>query len=293
MAFTEKHFHALNSKGYHRITYSDWGDPQARPIIGVHGLTGNGHDFDVIAAALINHGYRFIAVDLVGRGRSDFLPDPLDYNYQQYCADLMLLLAHLDLTRPHCLDWLGISLGGLLGIRLAGLENSPICRLILNDVGPEVPQAALDFIHGVIAQEYRFDTLQELETRMRATRGLSWGPISDQQWKDMAEHNARALDDGRLTYGYDPRIAEIFKLHPTGQESLWPYWGNIAAPVQVLHGAQSMVLTAPIIESMQSSYRGTGIEVVTFEDCGHVPSLMHPSQIEKVLTWLNTAPISS
>lgn len=293
MPFCEKHFYALNSKGYHRIVYNDWGDPDARPIIGVHGLTGNGHDFDFIAAELISSGYRVIAVDLAGRGRSDFLPDALDYNYNQYCNDLMALLAHLDLTAPDSVDWLGISLGGLLGIKLAGLPSSPIRRLILNDVGPEVPKESLNFIHAVVSQVYAFDTLAAMETRMRQTRGLSWGPVTDEQWKHMAEHNARPLDDGTITYGYDPQIAEIFKIEPLGAVDLWPYWQAIKAPVLVLHGAQSLVLTQDIINAMSAQFSGHSMVVARFEDCGHVPSLMHPPQIDIVRQWLDETPITA
>lgn len=292
MPFCEKHFYALNSRGYHRIVYNDWGDPDGQPVICVHGLTGNGHDFDVLAENLTSSGFRLIAVDLAGRGRSDFLQDSLDYNYNQYCHDLMALLAHLCLAQPASVDWLGVSLGGLLGIKLAGMENSPIRRLILNDVGPEVPKAALDFIHMVIAQPYYFKTVGEIEQRMRETRGLSWGPVTDEQWKLMAEHNARALDDGNLTYGYDPRIADIFKTQPTGDSDLWPYWENIKAPALVLHGAQSMVLTGDIITKMNNHYNGRSLGVARFEDCGHVPSLMHPPQIDIIRSWLNDTPIA-
>ena len=291
MGFSEQTFLSLNSQGYHRIVYNDWGDPNGRPIIGVHGLTGNGHDFDYLAEDLTKNGFRLIAVDLPGRGRSDFLPDPLDYNYTQYCYDLMALLAHLDLARPHSVDWLGISLGGLLGIKLAGMKDSPIARLILNDVGPEVPKAALDFIHMVIAQQYTFGTIEEVEQRMRQTRGLSWGPINDEQWHHMAAHNARALDDGTLTYGYDPAIAKIFKTEPTGDSDLWPYWSAITAPVQVIHGAQSLVLTSDIINQMRETYNGASFDLVQFADCGHVPSMMHPHQIEIVRKWLEATPL--
>tara|TARA_B100000780_G_scaffold274039_1_gene238486 strand:- start:510 stop:1385 length:876 start_codon:yes stop_codon:yes gene_type:complete len=291
MSYSERTFLSLNSEGYHQLVYNDWGDPNGRPVIGVHGLTGNGHDFDFIAEDLIDHGYRFIAIDLPGRGRSDFLPNPLDYNYNQYCHDLMALLAHLDLASPAAVDWLGISLGGLLGIKLAGMSGTPIARLILNDVGPEVPKPALDFIHSVIAHRYVFDTIEDVEQRMRETRGLTWGPITDHQWHHMAKHNARALDDGSLTYGYDHAIAKIFEAEPTGDTDLWPYWDKIQAPVQLIHGAQSLVLISDIIDQMRGRYTGHSLDLVQFADCGHVPSLMHPHQIEIVRKWLNATPI--
>ena len=265
----------------HKIAYRAWGDDNAPAIIGVHGLTGNGSDFDFLAPALVEKDYRVIAVDLAGRGESDFLKNPLDYNYDVYCADLLALLSHLDLR---AVDWIGISLGGLLGIKLAGMGASPIRRLIINDVGPEVPKMALDFIHQVISQSYEFDDVTALETRMRATRGLTWGKVTDEQWAHMAAHNARALPNGKVTYAYDPAIAKIFETQPTGDENLWPYWENINVPVLLLWGKKSMILTKKIIKQMKKS--GPAFDLHTFKDCGHVPSLMAPGQIEVVTDWL-------
>lgn len=283
MGFSEKTFASKNSQGLHTIVYNDWGDEDARPIICVHGLTGNGRDFDIIAPELVKDGYRVIAVDLPGRGRSDFLPNPLDYNYHQYCHDLKTLLDLLNLKE---VDWLGVSLGGLLGIKIAGEAQSPIKRLILNDVGPVVPKPALDFIHSVISQTYRFDSIPDLEKRMRETRGLTWGPMTDAHWKKMAEDNARALPDGGITYSYDPAIAKVFEKFPIGEEDLWRYWDKIACPVKLIHGKMSVVLTKPIVEEMKVRGPGPQMTYTVFKDCGHVPSLMAHNQIKSVMNWL-------
>ena len=210
MTFREKSYFGFHKDGQHQIFYSDWGDEDANPIICVHGLTGNGHDFDVLAEDLVEHGHRVIAVDLPGRGRSDFHDDPLLYNYDQYMDDLHALLVDLGYEAPNSVDWIGVSLGGLLGMRMASMDESPIKRLIINDVGPVVPTEALEFIYQVIKRDYHFDTLADFEERLRATRGKMWGPVTDEQWHHMAEHNARALDDGRITYAYDPHIREVF-----------------------------------------------------------------------------------
>ena len=286
MPYRELNFTGINSRGEHKVVFNDWGPDDGLPVICVPGLTGNAHDFDYIAPALVKEGYRVIAIDLPGRGRSDFLPDPLDYNYNQYIRDLVGLLQELGFNKPASVDWLGVSLGGLLGIRLAGTPHSPIRSLILNDVGPVVPQNALDFIHMVISQTYSFETLHDLETRMRATRGLTWGPVTDEQWNHMARHNARALENGMISYGYDPGIAAVFKSEPTGEQDLWPYWENITCPVLVLHGKKSVVLTADILADMRESGPGPTMTVKTFADCGHVPSLMAPEQIKVVREWL-------
>jgi len=283
MTFQEKSYFSFHETGQHQIYFNDWGPEDGNPVICVHGLTGNGYDFDFLAENLIEHGHRLIAVDLPGRGRSDFHSDPLLYNYDQYMRDLHELLVHLDLQAPESVDWLGVSLGGLLGIRLAALEHSPIKRLIINDVGPTVPQAALDFIYQVISQEYHFDTVKDLEQRMRATRGLTWGPVSDAQWHHMAEHNARATDDGRITYAYDPQIARIFENAPIGDVDLWESWQQITCPAMVIQGADSLLLTDDILDRMEELRE---FDLTVFEDCGHVPSLMAPDQIKAVRKWL-------
>ena len=277
MPFQEHSFISNSTK----VVYSDWGAEDGRPIVCVHGLTGNGFDFDFIAPALVEDGYRVIAVDLPGRGRSDFLSNPLDYNYETYLQNLGDLLTHLGLTRT---DWLGVSLGGLLGMRMAGEENSPIERLILNDIGPEVPKDALNFIYQVIKQPYYFEDVAELEQRMRATRGLSWGPVTDEQWAHMAQHNARATDDGRVTYAYDAEIARVFEGEPLGSVDMWACWNAIACPVMVIQGGQSILLTTDIIENMRQS--GPAFDFQVFDDCGHVPSLMAEEQIQAVRGWL-------
>lgn len=285
MSFQEKSYYGLHGNGQHRICYSDWGDKDANPLICVHGLTGNGHDFDYLAEDLINHGHRVIAVDLPGRGRSDFHDDPALYNYDQYMKDLHELLVDLNLEAPGSVDWLGVSLGGLLGIRMASMENSPVKRLMVNDVGPSVPKEALDFIFGVISQDYAFDTVSDLEARMRETRGKTWGPVTDEQWHHMAEHNARGRDDGRITYAYDPKIGVVFEHSPIGDVDLWGQWAQIKCPTMLIHGADSTLLTEDIIERMRQN--GPDFDLVTFDGCGHVPSLMAPNQIEILRSWLN------
>ncbi len=297
MNFTEKSYRSLNSLGFHNIVYSDWvpqnTDNKERIIIGVHGITCNGSDFDILAEALCDRGYRFIAVDLPGRGRSDFLPNPMDYNPIQYSRDIAALLAHLDIDQNQTIDWLGVSLGGLIGIALAGVQNSPISRMIINDVGPVVPQAAMEYIKDVVFEPRYFDTIKHLEDDLRTNQRSQWGPLTDEQWHHMAEQNARALDDGSLTYAYDPDIRIPFaKALKTGGGDLWPYWDNIKCPVMVLRGGYSKILPLEIVQDMQNRGPGENMHLVQFDDCGHVPSMWAPGHIEAITQWLNSAPTS-
>ena len=283
----------INSAGTHKIVYSDWGHSNPNIIVCIHGLTGNGHDFDYLAPTLVNRGYRVIAIDLAGRGRSDFLSDPMDYNYTQYHQDIMAVLDSLGLNKPNSIDWLGISLGGLLGISIAGMQDSPIKRMIINDVGPEIPEKSLKLIYYIIRKLFKFKDINALETRMRKTRGLSWGPITDEQWQYMARHNYRNLPPSllskrkQITYAYDNKIAVIFKKTPIGGHNLWDYWSNITCPVLVLRGGKSLILPVEILERMKDTATNFQMDTHEFADCGHVPSLMAPDQIKVVSDWLD------
>lgn len=292
-----------NSRGTHKIVYSDWKPKNhdantANVLVCIHGLTGNGNDFDFLADKLTEENYRIIAIDLPGRGRSDFLQNPLDYNYDQYVTDINAVLSDLDLNKPKSIDWLGVSLGGLLGFMIAAEENSPIRRLIVNDVGPEVPQAALDFIYRVIKRTYTFNSLTDFENRLRATRGKFWGPMENMHWQHMAEHNHRTIKAGlifkkdKITYAYDPKISHIFKTAPTGSEDLWQSWKKIDCPILVLRGENSLLLTHEGLEKMlKNPPKNSAINTHTFADCGHVPSLMQDDQILVIQNWLEQTSI--
>ncbi|MFK7838917.1 MAG: alpha/beta fold hydrolase [Bdellovibrionales bacterium] len=282
--FLEKTVIGKTQSGPHNIAYQDWGQPGNPPVFCVHGLTGNSFDFDFLAADLVRHGYRVISITLVGRGKSDFLNDPMDYNYSHYIKDIFAVLDAENLNTPNSLDWIGISLGGLLGMHIAAMENSPIQRLILNDIGPVVPEAALNFIHEVIKVPYHFENLDALELRMRQTRGLSWGPVTDEQWTHMAQHNHRLLDDGNYSYAYDPRIAVVFEHAPIGDVDLWEVWNAISCPILLIHGKKSLLLTKKIIKAMRKT--DTDFDLLTLKKCGHAPSLMAPDQILAITEWL-------
>jgi pimeloyl-ACP methyl ester carboxylesterase len=284
----EKSFLTLCSTGYHKIVYSEWGPEDGPVIICAHGLTGNGHDFNWIAPVLAKEGYRVIAIDMPGRGRSDFLPNPQDYNYRQYLNDLSCLFAHAGVSAASSVDWIGISMGGLLGIILASYENTPIKRLIIDDIGPDMPQEDLDLITQYISTEYRFETIKEMEDFMRQTRGLNWGPVADEQWPVMAENNARALEDGSITYAFDPMIADVFSSEPVGDLDLWERWHNIKCPSLILRGSESTLFTQSTAEKMLQTGPGADglVTLEIIQGCGHVPALMDSAQHNLIKSWL-------
>lgn len=273
----ERFVQGLSPSGFHRLRYFEWGARDADVVICVHGLTRNAHDFDRLADRLADR-YRVVAVDMVGRGGSDWLGDPAGYTYAQYQADMNALLARLDVERVH---WIGTSMGGLVGMFLAALPGTPIASLLLNDVGPIIPKAALQRIVGYTG-DARFASLPELERDMRTVLA-PFGPLSDEEWAHLARHGHRVRPDGALAWAYDPAIAENLK-RDVADVNLWRYWDKVSCPTLVLHGAESDLLSAETALEMQK--RGPRARVVTFPGIGHAPALMAEDQLEVVAKWL-------
>lgn len=281
MTMREHSVWSLGPHGFHKLAYSEWGDPTNRQVIVcVHGLTRNGRDFDAFAETLAPE-YRLACPDLPGRGRSHWLPASADYKIPTYLADLVTLIARLDVDE---VDFVGTSLGGILGITIAAQPNSPIRKLVVNDIGAYVPRATLDRIKGYVGRDPHFDDLEGLEAYLRDVHA-PFGPLSDAQWRHLAQHSARAdTTRGGWRLHYDPDLAIPFRNSQDGDLDLWPLWERISCPVLILRGEQSDVFPADIAEAMLT--RGAGAELIEFPDVGHAPMLMDDRQIEVVREWL-------
>jgi pimeloyl-ACP methyl ester carboxylesterase len=270
----------LGPGGFHRLAYADWGAASApRVLVCVHGLTRNGRDFDRLAAAL-SERYRVICPDIAGRGRSDWLPEAKQYSSLQYLSDMAVLIARLGVAE---VDWLGTSMGGLIGMQLAAAKNSPIRRLILNDASPFIPKAALQRIAGYLGKDPHFASLDELEAYLRKVHA-PFGPLGDQDWRHLALQGYRRRENGGFGLAYDPGIAENYLAFIKEDFDLWSLWDKISCPVLVLRGASSDVLTADTAKKMQS--RGPKAKVVEFAGIGHAPALVVEDQIAVVRDWL-------
>ncbi len=273
--------------GFHRICYTDWGGAAAdRTVVAVHGLTRNGRDFDRLAAVLSGAeggGFRVVCPDLAGRGRSDWLPAAAQYAYPQYMADMTALIARLGVA---AVDWVGTSLGGLIGMMLAAQPGSPIRRLVLNDVGPFLPKVALARIAAYVGQDPRFSRLEEVEAYLRRVHA-PFGPLNDADWRHLALHGHRRVEGGGFALAYDPAIGAAFRKAAGRDVDLWPVWDAVRCPVLVLRGEASDVLTAATAEEMKA--RGPGARVVTIPGVGHAPALMSADQIAVVRDWLAAA----
>jgi pimeloyl-ACP methyl ester carboxylesterase len=276
-----KHILSSNVAGQHKIAYQDWGD-ESNPnvLICVHGLTRNSRDFDYLAKKLCDK-YRVIAPDIVGRGKSDWLPEAHHYSVEQYIKDMQILLQDLKVQQ---VDWLGTSLGGIIGMGMAASPNSPVRRLILNDIGPLVRKEVTRMLAQNLAATPEFRSLEELEHFLRIAY-RDTGELHDQQWQHMAQHDHQIQADGTIRRAYDPKIFHAIGQFQDGDIDMWPYWDKIQCPALVLHGAESKVLTQDICEEMLA--RKANTEVVTIPNVGHTPSLMIPGYIDVVAEWLS------
>jgi pimeloyl-ACP methyl ester carboxylesterase len=277
----------LSPSGFHKIAYVEWGPANdERPVICVHGLSRQGRDFDYLAARLAASGRRVICPDLPGRGRSDRIKNPDDYSLPQYCSDMNVLLARLGARE---VDWVGTSLGGLVGMVMAGFSGSIVRRLVINDIGPFVSSTGLRRIGAYIANmPTSFATIEDGETYFRTVLE-PYGYLSEEHWHHIAIHSLR-WEDERKYYAVlcDPLIAKAFNspwLYPL---DLWKYWEAINVPILVLHGAKSDLLSNDLTQEMRK--RNRRANVFRFDDCGHVPPLMTTAQVEVVANFLEAVP---
>ena len=284
-----------DAQGAHRMAYWQWGDPRAAHVVlCVHGLSRQGRDFDTLARALCacaTGPIRVVCPDVVGRGRSDWLKDPMGYQIPNYAGDMLALLAAL---KPQALDWVGTSMGGLIGIVVCGQPGLPlpvpVRRLVINDVGPVIQWSAVERIGAYLGQTGRFETLEQAAATMLAV-SASFGPISPEQWLELSRHMVRPIEggNGALTLHYDPAIAVPFRTltreaSAQGEAMVWQLYDNIQAQTLLLRGANSDVLSPQTAAAMVQ--RGPKAQLLEFSGVGHAPMLIADDQVRCVARFL-------
>jgi pimeloyl-ACP methyl ester carboxylesterase len=275
----------LAGAALHRMAYWEWGDPaNRRVLVCVHGLSRQGRDFDTLARAMAAE-YRVVCPDVAGRGRSERLADPMLYQIPQYVADMVTLLARLDADQ---VDWVGTSMGGLIGLGVAALRGSPLRRFVLNDVGPSIEPGALARIGEYLGEPVRWRTLDEAADAMRVI-SATFGPHTREQWLELSR--PMVVDDGAggLKLHYDPAIAEpLRRLTPAiaaaGEAALWAAWDALRCPTLLLRGAESDLLSHATAQAM--TQRGPRARLVEFAGVGHAPTLVAPDQVAAVREFL-------
>jgi pimeloyl-ACP methyl ester carboxylesterase len=277
---------ALGPHGFAKISYVEWGPREAEQVVVcVHGLTRNKRDFDFLALRLAHRGLRVIALDLPGRGESDWISTPTDYATPLYLAAVAAVIAR---SGARAVDYVGTSLGGHVGMEMAALPGNPIRRLLLNDFGARVGGIALQRIGSYLRMKRRFASVEELEAHLR-TIHAPFGHLTDAHWHHLAMHSAVKTEEGDFRQHYDPAIGRSFSWPLMVDISLWDVWDKVACPVMILRGEDSDLLHASTVREMQK--RGIAgknglVRSVEVRGVGHAPALMSDSQITLIEDFL-------
>lgn len=263
---------------FYRMATLEAGDPAAPPVVCVHGLTRNGHDFEPLMQALSDR-FLLIAPDLPGRGSSEWLADGALYQPATYVQALAHLLARIG--RP--VMWVGTSLGGICGMRIAAARAQPITKLVLNDIGPQIPEPALKRIQDyMLAAPESFADLAAFESHLRVIHA-PFGKLSDADWARMARTSAHTRPDGRLAFHYDPKITDPFRNELPKEIDLWAFWKRIKIPVLAIRGEASDLLLPQTLQRMVAD----GAQSLIIPDAGHAPALADRASHRAIADFLS------
>lgn len=294
----KNHILGISDEGFHTIAYSEWGslNYELPSIICVHGYTRNSRDFDPLANYLSIMGRHVFCPDVVGRGESSWFKKAHHYNFTQYVSDMNVLIARTGSTE---IDWIGTSMGGIIGMMLAALPNTPIRRLVLNDVGPQIPIYALKKIAKYAGKDSEFKSMEEAK-RYFQINYAEFGKLTEEQWDTFTTNTIKKIDEHHYISKLDPgiknpkstiQVVSEFFHHPHKalegilyDIDLWSIWQNVKCPVLVIRGVHSDLLTPEIISRMKRAH--DNVEVYEIEDAGHAPALLNQAEHERIDLWL-------
>lgn len=277
------------AKGTHRLAIYEWGSPDSPAILCIHGLTRNGRDFDFLARRLCSE-YRIVCIDVAGRGKSENFSDIRWYENGVYMQDILAVAEWMNIPT---FDWIGTSMGGIIGMMVASLVPGKITRLILNDIGALIPLEGLFRIMQYVGRKPKFDSFDEAERYLRAIMA-PFAVTDDLHWRHIFDHTFIRHDDGSVTLAYDPNIGEASRLAVNSMEtlsdvSLWMLWENIKCPVLILRGGDSDILPAEVAKKMVQTHANSTL--LEFKGVGHAPTLFDNAQIQPVVDWLDANPL--
>ncbi len=280
MARTGSVNYLLGTK-FHKMAYVEFGNPAAPAVVCVHGLTRTGRDFDTLAEALSDR-FHVICPDLPGRGKSEWLQEGMAYQPPSYVVALAHLLAQIN--KP--VAWVGTSLGGICGMMIAAAQNTPITRLVLNDVGPYIPAISLKRIRDYMTTApERFVSMAALEAHLRLVHA-TFGDLSNAQWAHLARFSARQVLDqtgqGAFAMHYDPKITDPIRAAMPLDVDMWPLWELIKVPRLVIRGAESDLLLPDTYQRMLEE----GAEGYVVANAGHAPALMDYESMARIKAFL-------
>jgi pimeloyl-ACP methyl ester carboxylesterase len=271
----------------HRIALYDWGNPDAqRVVLCVHGLTRNARDFDAIAEALVATGRRVIAISMAGRGESDWLANPMGYSYATYVADCLAVIDNFHLRK---VEWIGTSMGGIIGMMLTAAHPGRIRKLVLNDIGARLDKTALARIYSYVSQmPTAFADAASAEAYL-VESFAPWNITDATIWQRFVA-SSLLTRDGALRYACDPAIAVPIgiasqQFTEAADVDLSPIWNEIQTPTLILRGAESDILSEETVCGMRAT--NLHAQSITFPAVGHAPPLMTRNHIQPVLDWLD------
>ncbi|MTW12796.1 alpha/beta fold hydrolase [Pseudoduganella eburnea] len=277
-----KSVQCFSMSGLHQMAYKEWGEEDnPNVLVCVHGVTRVSDDFDNLAQSLCKD-YRVVCPDVVGRGRSGHLVNPQLYRLPQYVSDMVTLLARvLANGERQTVDWFGTSMGGLIGMGLASLPDSPVSKLVLNDIGPTLDAVAIQRIGDYIAQEVRFPTFKAGAEFVKMV-SVTFGEHTDAEWHKLAADVLRQDSDGSWVRHYDMGLALPFQsVTPESAKAdeamLWAAYDAIRCPTLLVRGANSDLLSRATAEAM--TQRGPKAKLVEIPNVGHAPTFLHDDQI--------------
>ncbi|MBT6202882.1 MAG: alpha/beta hydrolase [Alphaproteobacteria bacterium] len=279
-AMHEEHIAVPHGGGTVNLFYRSWGDADAdRTAVCIHGISRNGSDFRWLAEDLASNGWKVVAFDMVGRGGSDWLDEPMGYTVPVYAGHMAHAMKALNLKN---VDWIGTSMGGLLGLIMAAMGTS-FRSIVLNDVGPFLAGNVVAGILEAVDVAPVFASVEQASSHMQE-RFAPFGPVTSEQWLELAQGNLRKAEDGSLRLHYDPAIVEPLKALEPADMDLWKLWDGLTMPTLVLRGGVSVVLDAATAQSMTE--RGPKATLVTEENITHPLWLADAGQIATVRQFL-------
>lgn len=264
----------------HQIAFVDWNSDCKNVVVCVHGLISNSRDFDYLAARL-STDFRVISIDIPGRGDSDWFSDKSLYQYPVYISDILALLKSLDINQ---LDWIGTSMGGVTGMAIASEHPSLIKKLVLNDIGPEIPGKALAKMRKYVGMSPIFEDFAHAKRHLQMIY-KNFGIIDEEHWNHLVTHTTYIDENKKHRLKYDPQISETFKVDVNNPEDVifWDLWEKIKGPVLLIHGIKSDILLQSTVDKMS---KREDTNIYRMDDVGHAPALVDEKEIEYIYQWL-------